>query len=495
MCVLCEAAMTVAAAVGSVLPGVPVPDTPPITEKPPVAAAAADVVAAAVSPSALTGKCVRMGQTRTVKGVRYVCNKSKRWQVASSGTSGGASGAVSTTSSTSTTTTTVRPSISYSPPTQAGSDLASCMIREQNANRERYSNALPSGFPRKTIAKKEGTVKWALIPIDFPDLIGQANFRSRVDDQMSLLSEWFTVASEGKFKVEWVVHNSWVRLPSPTAEYQIERSENLDRVPNGLKLWRDAMTQSDKVFNFSGVQTVNFLLPSGQNFVQETSQGFPWDDAVKNFVTEEGTVESFSLPGKFFDQLGRQYWSYWMHEFGHAMGFPHIGSSREENPFMGLDIMSNQDGESRELSGWLRFVAGWLPDERVYCQDFSGISSAEVTLIPLSESPSGVKMVVVPVSKTKAVVIESRRESKFSCTMPSKRNGVLVYVYDATLSHGENFLRPVGPGGRDPESGSNCLVARFPNPILYRGEKVVAEGVTVEVLESLNFDKVRVTKG
>jgi len=98
-------------------------------------------------------------------------------------------------------------------------------------------------------------------------------------------------------------------------------------------------------------------------------------------------------------------------------------------------------------------------------------------------------------SNPRAVMIESRRESKFSCAMPSKRNGVRVYVYDATLSHGENFLRPIVPGGRDPESSSNCLVARFPNPILYKGEKVVAEGVTVEVLESLNLDKVRVTKG
>ncbi|MFM8956919.1 MAG: hypothetical protein ACKOJH_05680, partial [Actinomycetota bacterium] len=48
---------------------------------------------------------------RTVKGVRYVCSKSKRWQVASSGTSGGASDAVTTTSSTSTTTTTIKPGL------------------------------------------------------------------------------------------------------------------------------------------------------------------------------------------------------------------------------------------------------------------------------------------------------------------------------------------------------------------------------------------------
>lgn len=476
---LCEAAMTIAATVGSVLPVLPAQEAPSITEKPPVVAASVS----AVLPSMLEGRCARVGQTRTVKRVRYVCSSSKRWKT------------VKTDSGSTTTSPTVRPLVAYSPPTQPGLSLASCMIREQNANREGMANALPSGFPRKTIAKKEGTVKWALIPIDFPDLVGQANFRARVDDQMSLLSEWFAIVSEGKFKVEWVVHSSWVRLPSPTAEYQIDRSENLDRVPNGLKLWRDAMTQSDKAFNFSGVQTVNFLLPSGQNFLQEGSQGFPWDEAVKNFVTEEGVVESFSMPGKFFDQPGRQYWSYWMHEFGHAMAMPHIGSSREANPFLGLDIMSNQDGESRELSGWLRFVAGWLPDERVYCQDFSGAKSSEVTLIPLNESASGVKMVVVPVSNTKAVVIESRRESKFSCAMPSKRNGVLVYVYDATLSHGENFLRPIVPSGRSSESSSNCLVASFPNPILYRGETVVAEGVTIEVLESLNLDKVRISRG
>jgi len=91
--------MTVAAAVGSVLPGVAAPEAPPIVEKPPIAEAVA------VAPS-LKGKCARAGQTRTVKGVRYVCGSSRRWQKASTGTSGGASAAVTTTSSTTTVTTT-----------------------------------------------------------------------------------------------------------------------------------------------------------------------------------------------------------------------------------------------------------------------------------------------------------------------------------------------------------------------------------------------------
>ena len=384
--------------------------------------------------------------------------------------------------------------LTYSPPTQPSADVELCKIKENNNNRRGMPTQLAAGFPGVTIAQKTGVVKWALIPLDFPDLPGEANFRTRIDEQMKLTSDWFDTVSEGKFKVEWVVQDNWVRLPSPTSQYAIDRSDNLDRVPNGIKLWNDAMRESDKVFNFTGVQTVNFILPKGHSFINETSQGFPWDQAVKDLVTNEGSVSSYSIPGKLFDQPGRQYWSYFAHEFGHAMGIPHIGSSRDPNPFLGLDLMSNQEGESRELSGWLRFVAGWLNNEKVFCQELSNLNSSEVTLVPLSDSGSGIKMIVIPVSQTKAVVVESRRETKFSCVMPSKRNGVLVYTYDATLSHGQDFLKPIGPAGRVIEYSSNCLVVGYPNPILYKGQKVTVEGVTVEVIDSLNFDKVKLSR-
>ena len=384
--------------------------------------------------------------------------------------------------------------MTYSPPNQPGANVELCKIKENNNNRRGMPTQLAAGFPGVNIIQKTGVVKWALIPLDFSDLPGEVNFRSRIDEQMKLTSEWFEIASEGKFKVEWVVADKWVRLPNPSNDYRIERSDNLDRTSNGAKLWNDAMTQSDKVFDFTGVQTVNFILPKGHSVITETSQGFPWDAAVKNLVTNEGSVSSFSIPGKFNDELGRQYYPYLIHEFGHAMGIPHIGSSREPNEYMGLDIMSNQDGYSKELSGWLRFVAGWLSDEKVYCQEFSTLKSTDLTLIPLSDSSSGIKMAVIPVSETKAVVVESRRETKFSCSMPTKRNGVLVYTYDATLSHGQNFLKPITPEGRVTEYSSDCPVVGYPNPILYKGQKITVEGVTIEVIDSLNLDKVKLSR-
>jgi M6 family metalloprotease-like protein len=383
----------------------------------------------------------------------------------------------------------------YTPPSQPSANIELCKIKETSSNRLRWADSqLPTGFPGYTHAQKTGIVKWALIPLDFSDLPGEANFRSRIDEQMKLTSEWFETVSEGKFKVEWVVADKWVRLPNPTSQYKIDRSENLERMPNAVNLWNNAMTESDKVFDFTGIQTVNFILPKGQDFVQETLQGFPWQPEVKRVVTNEGSVSSFAIPGKFMDQPGRQYWSYWAHEFGHAMALPHVGSSRIANPFMGLDIMGGQDGESRELSGWMRFVAGWLDDQKVYCQELTALTNTDITLVPLSESGDGIKMVVVPISATKAVVIESRRETKFSCKMPSKRNGILVYTYDSTLSHGEDFLKPITPLGRYDEGSYDCLVSQFPNPILYQGDKVTVEGITVEVLLSKNLDKIRITR-
>ena len=430
-------------------------------------------------------KCTKVGSTSIVGNKTFTCVKYGQFSAWNKGV---------LTKKSSSSKTSKTESISYSPPSQPSANIELCKIKEDSSARRRSDNPLPTGFPRHTIAQKTGTVKWALIPLDFPDLAGEANFRSRVDEQMKLTSEWFDTVSEGKFKVEWVVLDKWVRIPNPTSEYKIPYSDNLERVPNAVKLWNNAMTESDKVFDFTGIQTVNFILPKGQDFVLESAQGFPWQPEVKAVVTNEGSVSSFSIPGKFFDVPERQYWSYYAHEFGHAMAMPHIGSSRVSNPFLGLEIMGGQDGETRELSGWVRFVAGWLDDEKVYCQELSTLKNTDVTLVPLSGSGNGVKMVVVPVSATKAVVIESRRETKFSCKMPSKRNGILVYTYDATFGHTENFLKPATPLGRADEGSSDCFVSRYPNPILYKGDKISVEGVTIEVVDSLNYDKIKLSK-
>ena len=373
-----------------------------------------------------------------------------------------------------------------------------CMIREVS----RMRGMTGAGFPIwNSLTPKSGTVKWALIPIDFPDLKGEENFRSRVDNQMKLLSEWFDVVSNGKLKVEWIVADNWVTLPEETSSYVIPMSVNVNNAANGPKLFVDAMDSADPQLDFSGIQTVNFILPKGQAFMGESSQGFPWDDTVKNYYSDEGKIDSYSIPGSFFDYPGKTYWSYWAHEFGHAIGLPHVGASRGElPPFNPWDLMGGQDGPSKELSGWLRFIADWLDSDQIYCKDATKINDLEISLVPLSDDRPGTKFVVVPMTETKALLIESRRETKFSCKTSPARAGVLVYVYDATLGHNEDFLIPASPGKR-PDQFDTCSTdggrGSPPNPdvLLRTGDSVTVDGIQVKVIGHGGFDRVRISQG
>jgi hypothetical protein len=388
----------------------------------------------------------------------------------------------------------------YTKPSDLSDNIELCKIKEVNLNGPRASKQLlPTGFPSVTPSTQNfGTVKWALIPIEFPNFKGEANFRSRIDSQMKILSDWFLTVSDGKLKIDWVVLDQWTLLPKDYSEYAMPSSVNLVEGSKGANLFKDAMMAADPIFDFTNIQTVNFILPKGQNFISESVQGFPSDDVVKNVTTNEGKISSFSIPGALFDQVGRTYWSYWAHEFGHAISIAHVGASRGSlPPFSPFDLMGAQDGSTRELSGWLRFLGKWMPDEKVYCKLKQNLNTTELTLVPLNSSVDGFKMAVVPLSETKAIIIESRRFSNFSCGISSK-NGVLVYVYDANLVHNEDFLIPIYPSGRNKEDyntgSSPCNLESFSDPYLYQGDKVTFNGVTVENLIHGNFDKIKINK-
>ena len=374
--------------------------------------------------------------------------------------------------------------------------LDQCRILEASQNKIIYGdkNYTQAGFPVSRLTPNSGVVKWALIPIDFSDLRGEKKFRQRVNKQMRILSDWYSTVSGGRLKVEWVVLDKWVTLPGKAKDYSVPRSVNLGDSANGKKLFRNAMTAADPMFDFTNIQTVNFILPKGQKIVLESSQGFPWDTEVREFSSDEGPISSFSIPGAFFDEPNRTYWSYWAHEFGHAIALPHIGLSRGTiPPFNPWDLMGGQDGPSRELSGWLRLLAGWLSDSQVYCKDASAIQNQKLKLAPLSGKGKGYKLAIIRLTQTKAIMIESRRETKFSCKTQPGRNGVLVYLYDAKLGHGQNFLVPITEPGRTRQN-TNCNTEPHPDALLRARDRVSVEGMTVEVLRIAGKDTVRISK-
>ena len=357
---------------------------------------------------------------------------------------------------------------------------------------------MKSGFPAATpLYQGLGVVKWALIPLDFVDLPGEANFLSRAQVEMDYASEWADVTSEGRLKIDWKVQESWIRLPGFSKDYAIPSSDN-----NGFgsaaqqSVWTRAITEADKYFDFTGIQGVQFILPKGQGIIEYGIKGNAWFEVVKNFKTNEGTrIDFFSIPSTFLEEpnSGRNFWSWWMYHYIVGLGVAKYGGSQIATPMMTYVIQGVTEGE-RDLSGWIRFLIGWMPENRIYCRTATNLTKVELSLVPLTDNKSqGIKLAVIPLSQTKALILESRRVTKFSCTTRTERNGVLAYLYDSTLGHQDEYFQPIYPEGRQIENYS-CFANPTRDLLLHEGDQVAFQGITIEMLKHGDYDQIRLTR-
>lgn len=333
--------------------------------------------------------------------------------------------------------------------------------------------------------------KMALVPIDFADFEGDKGFRSRVNEQMQLMSDWYKDVSGGRLIIEWVVSDDWIRLPGTSKDYYVEFSGSY---PGTEDFWKKVLPVVDSKFDLTGVQTVNFLLPQNQQFIYESVQSFSFLSEMKKYNSAKTKLFSFTTAGTVFEAPDTALWEYWAHEFAHEIGLAHLGASRGEvEPIMQMDLLGDHDGPYRELSGWMRFIIGWLGDSQVYCQETAGFTSNEISLVPLSENKDGIKTVVIPTGVDSAIVIDSRRPTKYGCPVPNLPGGVLVYTYDAKLGNQSYFLKAHYPDGRQPSI--RCEVrTMYPDILLHTGDSVVVNGYKIAVTSSGTFDQIVITK-
>jgi hypothetical protein len=114
-------------------------------------------------------------------------------------------------------------------------------------------------------------------------------------------------------------------------------------------------------------------------------------------------------------------------------------------------------------------------------------------LNPIDNRTTGVKSAMIKISATKIIAVESRRPASFDCTAPTNRAGVLVYIVDATVGHGEGTQTLVPPSGRGLVSNS-CNTPGILDAILNVGDSVATNGVTVKLVKSSTYDTIEISK-
>ncbi|HCB02479.1 MAG TPA: hypothetical protein DEP19_08865, partial [Anaerolineae bacterium] len=323
-----------------------------------------------------------------------------------------------------------------------------------------------------------GDVKTIVLFADFND----APALQTPEQVFSLISpnaeKFFNDISYGRMNYVLEPYFTWLRLSQPSTYY----GEGIRTYDGHLQFLQEAVTLADANVDFSTANSVLVLVPTDAYAVPYgpafgANAGFGYSADGKIF--ENGVTSGADLTGWGFLWLN--------HETGHIMGLPDLYAYQydsanydDQHRFVGgFGLMGFIDGNAPEFFAYERWQMGWLDDEQIFCQT-EGEQTVTLTAI---ETIGGVKAVMIPVSETKVVVVESRRRLGYDANLI--KEGALVYTVDTSIYSGEGALVVYPILENDPYRDQSPLAI---------GESFTIDGVTITVLEATNeSDTVQVT--
>ncbi len=358
-----------------------------------------------------------------------------------------------------------------------GSSLDACKLAEARINKfQPWNIGFPRGASGTPTLPSTGVSNVQLIAVDFSDAVGTAEELTAADAQITEFNKWFDFTSNGTKSFNWQYPKRWLRMSRPTPNYGLVKGDRATVIPMGQEI----ISLADPIVDFTGSDFVFVLFPKN---IQLGSPDLGFANWEVN--SAEGTVRNLFGGAEYFYSNNYELWSFWIHEWGHPMGL--AGHSPRSN----LSIMDNQNGSSVTLNVWDTFFSGWMGADELYCMP-STQSTLETQLIPLERLQRGMRGVIVPISTTEALVVESHRAEGWGTRLGAGTYGVLVYYIDTT----KDTDRSGESQGIVKETWAQYVTPATTNTnkLLLQGDTVTYKGITVTLTKTGDVDTVRITK-
>ena len=353
-----------------------------------------------------------------------------------------------------------------------------------DAGRVQYSNSSKVPGPKMTVQ---------VIPIYASDTERPKN--SPEEDYgryTDVLSTWAKYSSDGESAIEVRYPDSYIEFSNKVSSYSIYHENNHDN-PEHMKFVKDLVQNVDSQINFSGANLIIVVVPPGTP-LKNFEQGI-----LRDFVTKEGSIRHgstmypFTLTGletvRFSNFLSPFWWIHELYHTGYGLD-DHYGDYKQDvNTEYGMGEWSLMTPYGGDLSAWEKWVLGFITDAQVHCVNPNQTTTRWIA--PSSVKSKEKKLVVIPISQTKGIVLESIRAAGLYYKISKKSEGLLPYVVDLEIvGHGLG-MKLILPTNRNPNQPPFFL-SQAP---LRAGESVVSNGFKITVVESGNFgDVVKVEK-
>jgi M6 family metalloprotease-like protein len=356
-----------------------------------------------------------------------------------------------------------------------------CQLLDQITPARGLAVALSAGFPKAAMGLPSfGRIRALILPVSFNDLTSNKVTSELFKSTANRTRDFFFAQSYGKLAIDFFVTPNWVQLPFSVKKYK----------PDGVvysadELISDLLALTSDQITYGDYDAV-FMLPP--ETVTRTQMGTTAAH-LGLWPTRSGPVTSVATGAWdwYSDGVIGGDWKSMAHETGHMLGLYDEDYQHKSTTLGEWGIMSAAGSNyAIELGAWDRYLQGWLTNDQIACRQLSDLSKSgeSITLDPVVGQSAGLKSIMIPISASKILVIESRKRKSLDRPF---RSGVLVYTVDMKLGQlGGGYVIKPRPGATDKKE---CRDAA-----LLAGDSITVGGVTISVVRiGENSDVVKIS--
>lgn len=363
-----------------------------------------------------------------------------------------------------------------------------CQLKDQVTPNRSLSVDLSAGFPKvATRLPSFGHIKALIVPVDFTDISGKDDPLTYFGRIAEGVSNFYLKQSYNKLAFDFEVVPTWIHAPFASTKFGTGGTVG-NGDPNGYL--NAVISLTDGAIDYSSYDAVYYLVPK-----EMPMANMGWGPAITSpHWTSNGVIMNGATGGADMYYVENNgivggTWKWMAHETGHAFGLYDEDLNHVSQSLGYWSIMAmSWSNHAIELGAWDRYLQGWLPQSQVNCLELSSITTEGLVakISPVVRLDKEIKTVLVPLTASKILVIESRKKESLDNIAPNNE-GVLVYTVD--MKKGQ-----LG-GGYEIQKRVGSIDPNFEDATLRAGDSITVSGVKISVLELNNSgDSVKISK-
>lgn len=358
-------------------------------------------------------------------------------------------------------------------PASTFAPTSACQLRDQATPARGWGVDVAAGFPRvRTRLPAFGHVRALIVPVDFADVPGADAPLAFFTPLADAVRDFYLKQSYGRLAFDFTIATTWSRMPFAAGAYRLGGGVGA----GDANAYRQALVRMlDPLIDFSEYDAVYFLPPRTVPF-DAIAYGptITAPMATRNGILVNGATGGADM---YLPRNGvGAAWQWMAHETGHSFGLVDEDFEHASPTLGDWGVMANSWSQGAiEHNGWDRYLLGWLGEAQAACLPRAALAGTGVTLAlaPLVRQDGALKLALVPLTASRVLVMESRRNEGYD-HLPAGHEGVLVYTVDTALGQLKGGYRTVRrPGSTDP---------LFADAALRAGDSVTVDGVVVSVV-------------